>query len=740
MGQQYWIGGFYIDLSRNQITQNNQSQTIPPKALSVLTYLAKRQGEVVSQEELLDHVWEDSVVSPNTLQRSIAQLRKALGDDGKVQVYIKTHAKKGYSLECDVRWHDGVPTLEPKSTNDQGGSNANSDASTASIVASKPAVAAPISSGNTPASSSTNGWRHPALLVVIILLVIAGLIRSIISEPIESHRALEVASMRPLTATDHKELAGIYSPDGKYVIFHRYDDGFCSNNIWAKNIETQQEFQLTKQLNSYGSHSFSPDGKSLVFVQSVTCTAPVTQKKCYYLMELDFEQALVEPQEPTVRLECKNAEIAQPRWMQNNHIALLKRVSTQRQRIISYSLATRSAEVLFDEPGGNVIDYDYSVERDLLAVTSIKPDGGYYLTIVSSGGDVQSSYPINYPDEISPLRYVYPNFSVIDNSLVFSTGKQLFTLSYQGQVNNISLPVDEPMGTPVFHPNGKRMLVTKGHYDSDILRVALDNLRANDKPGNSEVLTNQWGDVLLRTNLEEAAGMMQPDGELLAFLSERSGQTQVWLYPTATPNAQPRQWSNFATDTFVGQYLWALDSQSVLVLADGVLHELFLDGSQRQISLDYGVANLFDWDSEHRTALVEVNVVGVPTFATIDLAKQHVELHSERRVEWAQYTSNNRFIYTDALQRFWLADEVDDRLLAALNDQGSDKHFIVRDNQVWGINDSLQLWSYSLTSHTLNPVVTVSNQVDYLTDIRHGVGIFTWRVAAKKEVVEVTLR
>ena len=106
MAAQYWVGGFFIDLSRNQITQNNQSQTIAPKALAVLTHLAEHQGKVVGHEELLAKVWPDTVASPNTLQRNIAQLRKALGDDGKVQVYIKTHAKQGYSLECDVRWQD----------------------------------------------------------------------------------------------------------------------------------------------------------------------------------------------------------------------------------------------------------------------------------------------------------------------------------------------------------------------------------------------------------------------------------------------------------------------------------------------------------------------------------------------------------------------------------------------------------------------------------------------------------
>lgn len=123
MAEQYWIGGFFIDLSRNQITQNQQSQTIPPKALAVLTYLAENQGKVVSHDDLLTEVWQNTAVSPNTLQKSIAQLRKALGDDGNI--YIKTHAKKGYSLECDVRWQNSGNSALASATNNQAEENAD---------------------------------------------------------------------------------------------------------------------------------------------------------------------------------------------------------------------------------------------------------------------------------------------------------------------------------------------------------------------------------------------------------------------------------------------------------------------------------------------------------------------------------------------------------------------------------------------------------------------------------------
>jgi hypothetical protein len=35
MAVHYWVGDFFVDLTRNQVTQKDQSQTIAPKALAV---------------------------------------------------------------------------------------------------------------------------------------------------------------------------------------------------------------------------------------------------------------------------------------------------------------------------------------------------------------------------------------------------------------------------------------------------------------------------------------------------------------------------------------------------------------------------------------------------------------------------------------------------------------------------------------------------------------------------------
>ena len=63
-------------------------------------------GTVVSQDDIMNEIWGERVVAQNSIQRCIAQIRKALNDSSKEQRYIKTHPKLGYSLDAQVTWHN----------------------------------------------------------------------------------------------------------------------------------------------------------------------------------------------------------------------------------------------------------------------------------------------------------------------------------------------------------------------------------------------------------------------------------------------------------------------------------------------------------------------------------------------------------------------------------------------------------------------------------------------------------
>ncbi len=707
MAAQYWVGDFYIDLTRNQITQKTQSQTIPPKALAVLTHLAKNANKVVSHDELLSEVWPDTVVTPNTLQRSIAQLRKALGEDSQYQSYIKTHAKQGYSLECEVRWQDNIDaeSLVEQERLLKADTSITTDADTAKSEIKRRHGTPQI---HIESSDAVKTSRSALSLITIFAgIVISGIIGFNYLTPTHPLK-LTIGELRSLTATDNKEYAGIYSPDGEYVVFQRTSEASCVNNIWAKNTNTQEETQLTKNLGEYGSQSFSKDGKKLVFIETEDCDKPITQKNCYKLMTLDFQKALKAPQSPNVLMECKNSKIARPMWLNNNNVALLQQFSN-RWKLTSYSVADNKSTVIYELEEGNFFDFDYSVKDDLIALTSIHTDGQHYIEILKPDGHVLSSHQIEFPKEISNFRLIYPNFMPQDNQLIFSTGRQLFTLSYEGKVSNISLPLDEPIGSPIFHPDGKRMLVIKGYYDSDIATIPLSQIVPLQTEQNH---TNPGKDysILERSIQGEDSALFQPNGELIAFKSERSGEDQLWI----TDGNGSRQLTHFPMDTYLYGMDWATDGKSILVNANNMLTQVYLDSSQISFPFGHPVSQLFQWDSEDNTALLIARIKGILKFVEFNLNNSEFRVITDKKVKRALKSEDGRLIYTDRMDRFWQPGPAEDQLIESLEGQGSDKRFITKHNVIYGINEEFQLWSYDLNEDTFKILGNTPNNVDYL--------------------------
>jgi TolB-like protein/Tfp pilus assembly protein PilF len=75
---------------------------VEPKAFRVLQILLRNSGRLVTKDEILNAVWNDCSVSENSLTRSIAALRKVLGDDIHKPRYIATVPTVGYRLICRV--------------------------------------------------------------------------------------------------------------------------------------------------------------------------------------------------------------------------------------------------------------------------------------------------------------------------------------------------------------------------------------------------------------------------------------------------------------------------------------------------------------------------------------------------------------------------------------------------------------------------------------------------------------
>jgi DNA-binding winged helix-turn-helix (wHTH) protein len=92
-----------VDLAAGRIQVDGRVVELRPKTWEVLCALVQRRGQLVSKHELLDLVWKDTAVSEGTLNKSIGELRTALGDNRDTPHCIETVSRRGFRWIGEVR-------------------------------------------------------------------------------------------------------------------------------------------------------------------------------------------------------------------------------------------------------------------------------------------------------------------------------------------------------------------------------------------------------------------------------------------------------------------------------------------------------------------------------------------------------------------------------------------------------------------------------------------------------------
>lgn len=98
----FTVGEFTVERELNTLSHNGKRLVIEPKVMALLYYLACHANEVISRDKLMEDVWR-SQVSEGAINRVVGLLRKVLSDNAESPRYIQTIAKKGYRLIADVK-------------------------------------------------------------------------------------------------------------------------------------------------------------------------------------------------------------------------------------------------------------------------------------------------------------------------------------------------------------------------------------------------------------------------------------------------------------------------------------------------------------------------------------------------------------------------------------------------------------------------------------------------------------
>ncbi len=93
------IDSLVLDSIKQKVTRNNQAVYLTRKEFSLLEYLLRHQGRVISRGTIMEHVWNaDSDPFSNTIEAHILNIRRKI-DAAQCRKLIYTVPGRGYKID-----------------------------------------------------------------------------------------------------------------------------------------------------------------------------------------------------------------------------------------------------------------------------------------------------------------------------------------------------------------------------------------------------------------------------------------------------------------------------------------------------------------------------------------------------------------------------------------------------------------------------------------------------------------
>jgi len=230
------IGEWIFESKAQQLVRDDETVQLEPISSELLLCLIKNQGEVVSKDDLITHVWKNRIVSDSAITRVISMLRKHLGDDPVKPTYIRTIQKQGYSL---------VISAEEVSEQD-------------------------LAANQLRGARSLN--KYLSIQNSIILLLLVGFAFVLLSRDTERITDVKTASnyiITPVISTKGQQSNIVLSHNEKWLLYSHKAKHSKFSNLYIKNLSNGKINRLTEgEYNDIGA-SFSFDDSEVYFARIV---------------------------------------------------------------------------------------------------------------------------------------------------------------------------------------------------------------------------------------------------------------------------------------------------------------------------------------------------------------------------------------------------------------------------------------------------------------------------------------
>jgi DNA-binding winged helix-turn-helix (wHTH) protein/dipeptidyl aminopeptidase/acylaminoacyl peptidase len=651
-----FVGDFRIDVKRSEVIYQKNISTLEPKVLKVLLLLAENPGEIIPRQQLLDEVWPDVIVEANTLQRCIAQLRKAFNDDAKKQAFITTHPRRGYSLVADVSWQE---------------------------VSSK-----------IPSQDKTENIKKTKRNLVTTFLFITTLLAVSLFwfSKGQSPAILNVKQITPLTATEATEYRASFSPSGKYVAFQRYVD-VQTSHIWVKDLNDNSEYQLTSESAIYGKPEWSPDGTKIALHRSASKKGTVKSGACYAITSLSFTLAKGSPQAVRQLTSCEDEVITSLTWL-SNHSLVYTLGNIKNNPVIEVNINKKTRRILYQNKNKISYELTFSARNNTLAFLQVGESEKNNIVLFNINSGDFKEIKLNFPKGYDNRHWSGFNWHPQQDRFLISNNQSLIEVTTDGEFIEYPMMTYQRIYDPVYHPSGNSIAATLGLANVDIEQLDWDN---NDK------LNVSADKKLFSTTVSEGSAKYRPQTESnthveqeVVFISNRSGSYQLWF----DNGKQLKQWTHFAKGKRIGTSAWSLDGNLLALNVDNQVQLLNIEGKVEQVFDSSDFVNVYQWVNNNEI-LVRTIANDHSQIILFDVNTGKSTVLYQGQADWVQLDSQGNLYLSDVKGRVFKI--VDGKKIQTLEieEYSINRTFLLRADMLFFNDHEGGFWQFNLQTKEL---------------------------------------